>query len=180
MNVFFQGVNKYLLLLLILFIGLIGFLIYSKPSNPTGALPTTRNQPRPRVSLTPIKDLVAKNTKDYPMNKIMYESVKGQLLPGEKIISEGRMHGKVLQSEITANSVSFYLESLLPNMFGSKIWFVYGPETLDKIKVQKGVSEKTPARLGQITPGSEVYIDENIDYSSSYPASILGVTITIL
>lgn len=180
MNVLFQGINKYLLLLLVFFLLLIGYFVYTRSSTPRiGSTPRLRTmQPRPR--LTPIKKLVEENSKEYPMNKIMFEDVKGQIVPGKKFISEGRMHAKVISAEIAATSASFYLESLLPNMAGSRIWYVYGPETLDKIRVQKGIVEKTPARLGQVTPGSEVHIDENIDYSLEYPASILGVTITIL
>lgn len=179
----FTGINKYLFILLILFLCMIGLLwrqrelLNKSTSTKDSPLPTRL---APRVSLTPIKQLVKKNTKDYPMNMIMYEAVKSQVLPGEKLVSTGRTPGKVLKREVSANRTALLIESSLPNMKGDQIWFVYGPESISKVTV---VSEKDPGgtyTTANIIIGNQIYIDEKNDYSLTYPQSIQSVKITLL
>ncbi|KXK08441.1 MAG: hypothetical protein UZ21_OP11001000642 [Microgenomates bacterium OLB22] len=179
----FAGINKYLFILLILFLCMIGLLwrqrmLMTKQHSTRDTSPPSRLVPR--VSLTPIKQLIEKSARDYPMNRIMYESVKSQLLQGEKLTSTGRTTGKVLKREVSTESTALLIESSLPNMRGSQIWFVYGPETISKITV---VSEKDPGgayTTADIDVGDQVYIDEKNDYSLNYPQSIQSVKITLL
>ncbi|MFS8159137.1 MAG: hypothetical protein ACMG6E_02780 [Candidatus Roizmanbacteria bacterium] len=184
-----SGINKYLVLILVVFFIAILFLL-SQTKSIQNPLPTFINNAINAPSLSPslptgptgkpAADLFAQNSKDNPINKLVFEDIKSQLKDTTGYKAEGQFHGKIISITTSDSGLVYLLESYLPNWLHKQLWLTWRKEDLGKITYFSDENRTIKLPAEKIKENDEVYIYENNDYSKDYPESIISVSIVKL
>lgn len=186
---FFEGTNRYLIIVLGLFILiLIGLAVYIMLVKKAPLIePTTETVPNQQQTslpsssvVTPLPMLLETQSKQNPMNKMFFENIQRQVQKTNNLapyIAKSQVQGIIVEINSSSNSLEIYLESEEKNMLGKKIWFVYPQQTLSKIIVYSSQSKKQKILPSDLKKGNRIFIEEDNNYSKQFPDSIIGVDI---
>ena len=192
---FFQGVSKYLIVIMFVFFILLLveiFIIFvnnrrkilTSPTvqqNITPTNTTIQQQNQQQITVpTPMSavEVYKKNSETTPFNQIAFEEFKKQLPKDEVFQSTSLFRSQIIAIETKPDKILLTLKSLEKNGLNKTVWYSYAKSIQDKltvVSIQNTV--ETPITLDELKKDDMIEIYEKNDYSKNYPDSVMSIKI---